>query len=450
MTPRADKGRPPLAPGRLPLVGHAPQLARRPLAFLRSLPRHGELVRIRIGPRDVYIPTSAELTRQILVPDARKFDKGEMFDELRQQMGNGLVTSAGDFHRQQRRLVQPAFHPASVTSYAQLMSDRAVAWSASWQPGTALDLARQIDAVTLSTLIDVIFNQAGDDLRAAIRTWTGVRNGAMKRALSPAAAWRSRLAGTHRVGTDPEAERAVTALRRVIGREIELRRTGEQDAGGMLSALVHTRDRTSGAGMTDEEICDEVLNLFVAGTGTMSAALAWAFHEIAAHPDVEARLLDEIDTATGRGQVHAEHINRLPYTRQVLSEVLRRHPSWLLMRRTTQPVTLGNTDLPTGARVYLSPHILHHDPTLFPDPDTFDPDRWHPDRITPKHTSAFIPFSAGNRRCAGDGYAWTQLTLTLTNTLAQWQLRPADGLPVHPRVGTVERPDRLIMTPTPR
>ncbi|MFI5476525.1 cytochrome P450 [Streptomyces cacaoi] len=233
MTPRADTSRPvPLVPGRLPLLGHALHLARRPLSFLRSLPQYGELVRIRIGPQDVYAVTSAALTRQILVPDARKFDKGEMFDELRQQMGNGLVTSAGDFHRRQRRLAQPAFHPRRVTSCAQVMSDRAAAWAASWQPDTILDLARQIDTVTAGTLIDVIFRETNDDLRTAVRTWAVVRNGAMRRALSPAAAWRSRLAGAHQPGTDPEADRAVTALRGVIGQKTDHRRTENRTLAG--------------------------------------------------------------------------------------------------------------------------------------------------------------------------------------------------------------------------
>ncbi|MGW2586227.1 cytochrome P450 [Streptomyces virginiae] len=450
-TSPTDTGRPaPLVPGRLPLLGHAHHLAHRPLPFLRSLPQYGDLVRIRIGPQDVYVATSAALTRQILVPDARKFDKGEMFDELRQQMGNGLVTSSGDFHRRQRRLAQPAFRPERVFSFGHVMSDRAAAWAASWQPDTTIDLARQIDAVTLATLLDIIFNQTSDDLRATVKTWTAVRNGAMRRALSPAAAWRTRLAGAREPGSDPQAQKAVAALRNAVGQEINRRRTTGKDLGGLLSTLVHARDRQSGAGMSDEVVCDEILNLFVAGTGTMSAALAWTFHEIAHHPDVEQQLLAELDAVTGRTQVQAEHIPHLPYTRQVLSEVLRRHPTWLLMRRTIQPVPLDQTLLPTGARVYLSPHILHHNPALFPDPDSFTPDRWHPDRITPEHKDAFIPFSAGHRRCAGDGYAWTQLTLMLTNVLAQWRLRPADDRLVHSRVGTVERPDRLLMQPTRR
>ncbi|MFF1904820.1 cytochrome P450 [Kitasatospora sp. NPDC058218] len=450
-TPQAASGRHvPLAPGRLPLLGHAPQLARRPLPFLRSLSQHGELVRIRIGPRDVYVATSAPLTRQILVTDSRKFDKGEMFDELRQQMGNGLVTSAGDFHTRQRRLAQPAFHPDRVTSAATVMSNHAAAWAASWQPDTVLDMTRQIDTITLNTFLDVIFTDTSTDMKAAVRAWTGVRNGAMRRALSPLAAWRSHLTHTPRPTADPQADRALAALRHAIQQEIDQRRTGEQDPGGMLSTLVHARDRQSGAAMPDEQVCDEILNLLVAGTGTTSATLSWAFHEIARHPAVEQQLLREIDAVAPRTQVLAGHIPRLPYTRQVLSEVLRRHPVWLLMRRATQPVAINGTHLPTGTRLYLSPHILHHDPDHFPDPFTFDPDRWHPDRLTPHHTDTFIPFGAGRRRCAGDDHAWTQLTLMVANVLTRWRLRPADDHPVRSRVGTVERPDRLLMVPTRR
>jgi len=425
------------APARLPGLGHAAQLARDPLGFLRGLRDGGDLVRIFIGPRPVYVATGADLIHQVLVVQARSFDKGALFDELRVNLGNGLVTSAGDFHHQQRRRAQPAFHSTRITHYAQQMTAHTAARAATWRAGHPIVLDQEIDRLVLDILLDVLFDGGPDaEVLAAVKSWLGVRHAAMKRALSPVTAWRERLTVGRR---HPPAGPELQALQDVLVRMIRRRRAG-QPRGDLMSMLIEEMD--------DEAVGDELLTLFVAGTGTVSAALAWAFHELAGYPEVRHRLQDEVDRVLAGRPAEAGDVADLPYTTAVVHEVLRMHPVWLLMRRTITPVELAGVRLPPGTEVMFSPHALHRDPGLYRDPDAFDPGRWLGG--TPPRRGTFIPFGAGNRLCIGEGFAWTELVIVLATVTARWRMEPVPGSRLRTRIGTVERPVELMMTPIVR
>ncbi|MFD0327620.1 cytochrome P450 [Streptacidiphilus monticola] len=193
--------------------------------------------------------------------------------------------------------------------------------------------------------------------------------------------------------------------------------------------------------MTDSEIRDELGSILFAGVETSATALTWALHEIAGDREVERRLLDELDSVL-RGRAPSwEDVPRLPYLRQVLNETLRLHGVTLLMRRAVEPVTVGGIDLPAGAEVAFSLYALQVDPRTFADPGRFDPDRWLPERAAELPRHAFIPFGAGTRKCIGEGWAWTEMTIALATLLSRWRFRPAPG----PRPGRSPPPCR---TPT--
>jgi cytochrome P450 len=236
----------------------------------------------------------------------------------------------------------------------------------------------------------------------------------------------------------------------VLARLVRARRAqhGEQD--DLLSMLLASQDPRTGARMTDEELCDELVTLFVAGTETVSAALAWTFHELARHPEVEARLHAEVDATLGGRPVSAADLPDLRYTRRIAQEVLRLHSVWLLMRRAVAPVELGGVALEPGAEVFFSPYALHRDPRWYPDPNAFDPDRWLPERSAGLPRGAYIPFGAGNRLCVGEGFAWAELAIVIATVASRWRLVPVPGHEVRPRIGTLEEPERLPMTPYPR
>ncbi|MFH8407012.1 cytochrome P450 [Streptomyces sp. NPDC018019] len=442
---RARTGaRAPTAPGRLPLVGHAPRLQRDALRFVRELRHHGPVTKIRIGPRPVHVVNSAELVREVLTVQARAFDKGAMFDALRVPLGDGLITAAGDRHLRHRRMMQPAFHHDRIGRYARVMSERALARSGAWASGTTVDLVPEIHRLTLDILLRTLFAEPQDpELHPAVKDWLSVKYHSMRLALSPLHAWAERLPllpGWRPPDAGP-LRRLVAVQRRIIGTY----RADGRDRGDLLSMLLLAGGR-EGA-LSDTEVTDELITLFLAGTGTVSASLAWALHEVSRRPDVQRGIHDELDTVLGGSPPGFGHLPALTFTRQVLTEVLRLHPpSWLLMRRAVRPVVLGGVPLSPGAEVFFSPYALHHDPQPYGNPDRFDPERWPRDAAAKAPRHAYLPFGAGSRLCLGEDFAWTELTLALAAFLAHRRVTPDDSAPVRPLVGTVLRPDRLLLT----
>lgn len=226
------------------------------------------------------------------------------------------------------------------------------------------------------------------------------------------------------------------------------RAEGVTDHGDLLSTLLRAQDE-SGDGMTDQQTYDEVLTLLTAGIETTALALAWAFHEVSRHPEVERRLVAELDEVLGGRPVTFADLPRLTYTAAVVHEVLRMYPVWILMRRAVEPVDLDGVRLPAGAEVIVSPHALHHDPASFPDPHRFDPDRW----LSPSHAvprGAYIPFAAGVRQCVGNAFAQAEVVITLATVLSRWRLVPVPGKPVRTKFTSAAYPSGLLMTAVPR
>ncbi|MEU7226595.1 cytochrome P450 [Streptomyces chrestomyceticus] len=435
----------PVAPGRVPLAGHAPRFRRDALRFVREQRHHGPVTKVYIGPRPVHVVNSGELVRELLTAQARSFDKGAMFDALRVPLGDGLITAAGDRHLRHRRTMQPAFHHDRIAGYARVMSERSLARSAAWAPGTTRDLVPDIHRLTLDILLSTLFADPQDpELRTAVKDWLTVKYHSMRLALSPLHAWAERLPLLP--GWRPPDDGPLRRLVAVQQRIVDGYRADGRDRGDLLSMLL-LAGGPEGA-LSDTEVTDELITLFLAGTGTVSASLAWALYEISRRPDVQRRLHDEFDTVLEAGRPpRFEDVPALVFTRQVLTETLRLHPpSWLLMRRAVRPVTLGGVRLAPGAEVFFSPYALHHDPHLYEDPEQFRPDRWPPDAAAkpPRHT--YLPFGAGSRLCIGEDFAWTELTLAVAAFTAHRRLEPVAAAPVRPLVGTVLRPDRLPLT----
>nr|CEL23244.1 cytochrome P450 [Kibdelosporangium sp. MJ126-NF4] len=379
-----------------------------------------------------------------MVTQAASFRKGAMFDKFRPFVGNGLITSQGAFHLRQRRLIQPAFHRDRIAGYAQAMQRTVAEFTDAWQPGEV----RQVNA-DMQMLAAIIVGRslfAGEFGRPGIEVAREslpivVKQG-MVRALMPGTTDRILVAGNRRF------DRAVARMRGVVhGLITQWRTMGDQ--GDLLSMLLATRDE-DGTGMTDEEIYDEVVTLLSAGIETSALALAWLFHEIGRNPEVEHRLCQEIDEVLGGRPAGLDDVAELTYTKQVVNEVLRMYPIWLLMRRTTEDVELAGVHLPPGTEVTISPHTLHFDPRSFADPGRFDPDRWAPDRIADIPRGAFIPFGGGNRQCIGNVFAQTEMVITVATIAARWRLRPIHSRPTITKFTNAAYPVRLDMTAVPR
>ncbi len=432
------------APGRLPVVGHGLRLLRDPLGYIQSLREHGDVVRIRIGPSLLHVVTSSTLIHQVLVTQAAHFERGRVFDKATGAIGKGVIVSNGDFHRQQRGMLQPGFHRARIQGYVETMRQQARTQAEGWSPGGRISLREEMHRLALNTVTCALFGaNPGPDTAAEIGAYIDAANAWVSRhTLLPGRAFEALPTPGN---IDFSRKRA--RFDELVGAYIEARRADGRDRGDLLSALIAAQDAETGKGMSDQQLRIEIAGLFVAGSETTATSMTWLFHELGRNPDIEARLHHEIDGALAGRAVTADDLTRLPYLGRVISETLRRYPvAWLLMRRALRDVDLGGTRIPAGAEVLVSPILLHRDPAVHPDPLRFDPDRWLPERAQSMPRHAHIPFGDGKHKCIGDTFARTEMMVAVATIAAGWRLVPLAGQAVREVPRAVLRPDRVTMT----
>jgi cytochrome P450 len=410
-----------------------PAFAADPPGFLlRRALAGGPMTPLRLGRRAVYVVAGPEEAHQVLSRH-RDFPKGVAHDPARPEpgpplalaFGNGLLSSSGPHQARQRRLMQPAFAPASVASYADRMVEEAERFAAGLVDGRRLELVSALSELTLRivtrTIVDTPLTPA--DLRAirsavsAGQSLAGVRG--LVRARNPAGV--ARLV--------PKVGAAMAPARAVIGRLVAERRQGPR-RDDVLSLLLEAVDADTGERMTDRDVEDEVLTLLLAGHETTTNALSWTFALLAVNPSARARLLAEVDAAYGDdGQPHGLELTELPWTAAALDEAMRLYPpAWLILRHTDQPARIGRTDVPAGTTLILSPYVTQRIPALWPDPGVFRPERFapggaaHPVRRRP--LAAYLPFGGGPRICIGEHFALLEARIVLVVLSRDWLFEP--------------------------
>ncbi|WP_156724557.1 cytochrome P450 [Streptomyces apocyni] len=436
----------PVAPGKLPVLGHAIPLWRRPIAFLESLRTVGGVVRIDLATWPVYVLTSPDLVDAVLVSEARHFGRGRVFDKLRPLFGNGIVTTDGEFHRKQRRLMQPAFHRAQLTAYAEVMAQQADAMAASWTAGQELSIVTEMRRFALGSVAKMIFS--GDMGRPAVaevhRSLPVVLEGMLVRAVMPKALDRLPIPLNRRF------DAAAARLRRIIDEVIVEYRAEQEDRQDLLSLLLSAVDADTGERMSDEQVRDEVIAIMFAGTETSATVLSWIFHELGRDPEARKRLQAEVDGVVGSGPVRPDHVPQLTYTHHVFHEALRLHSPLLFTRRALAPVNLAGVAIPAGAEVAYSPYALHRDPALFPQPQRFQPERWEKSPKRRPHLNSFIPFGAGQHKCIGDHFAAAEIVIAVASVMSRWDVVHAPGVTVREVAAGIPQPDELTMMPVAR
>ena len=402
----------------LPLLGAGLSLQHDRLAFLRRASRAGgEIVHFRLGPREGYFVNSSDLVQEVLVAHAPEVEKA--FRLLRGSplylLGNGLLTSMNASHKRQRKLIAPAFQPRHIVAYAGCMTSYAEQIQALWADGATIDVAHEMRRLTLwivgKTLFDADVLAQADDVGAALTTVMRDSNARRHALVQVPATWptpRNRRLRAARARLDATVYRIIAA-----------RRQSGEDRGDLLSVLLRTQDQDDGGFMTDQQVRDEAMTLFLAGHETTANALSWTLYLLAQHPEVYAHVRAEVDLVLqGRTPTVAD-LAHLPYTLQVLKEALRLYPpAYILLRYVAEPLTLGGHRLPQGAVVVISPYTLHRRPDYFPEPERFDPSRFVPEVEGRLPRYAYLPFGAGPRACIGNHFALMEAHLVLA-TLAQ-------------------------------
>ncbi|MGW7441638.1 cytochrome P450 [Streptomyces sp. NPDC054849] len=414
--------------GGVPWLGHVTQMVRDPLAFLSSLRGGPAMVRVRLAGRAVYVVNAAEAAHQVLVSSV--FDKGGPFmDTARVLVGNGVITCSNADHRRQQPVMRPAFHRDQVARYSPVMGECIAQAVGGWREGELLDvearmygLAAQVVARTL--IAAPAGRRAADTMACALPV---LLEGMFRQLLVP---WP--LLHRFPLPANRRFRRAQVRLKLAVGDVIAQYRAGEAPGDDLLSLVMAAADG-DGRPLDDTEVRDQVLSVLAAGVETTASLLAWTLHALADHPDVESRLWAELDRELAASAPAFADIERLPYTRQVLTEVLRLWPpTWMLSRVALEETVLAGFTVPAGADVIVSPYTLQRDPDVFPDPGRLDPDRWLPERVTSAQRQAFMAFGGGRRKCLGEHYGMTETVLALATISSRWQLRKAGATPLRP------------------
>lgn len=447
-TPVAREWRVAQAPGALPLLGHALHMGRNPLRFLSSLPQRADLVELRIGRNRAFLPCHPELVQQVLL-NTRVFDTGgPVKEKARPILGNGLITSDWADHRRQRRLVQPAFHPARIATYAQVMHEEVQAQVGRWRAGQVVDVSEVTQALTARITARALFatDIAPNAVAVIQHCLPVIVRGAYRNAVDPTG-----LLAKLPTAANREFTRALDDMHRLIDGIVAAYRTSDDDRGDLLSALLAAEDPQSGGKLSDQEIHDQVMTLLLAGIETTASALTWALHLLAQNPEAESRLHAEVDEVLGSRSPAYADLPALGYTQRVFTETLRLFPpAWLYSRTTTAAIELAGRELQPGDDIMISPYVLHRMPSLFARPEHFDPDRWLPGRAKDVARGAYLPFGAGSRKCIGDVFGVTEATLALAAIASRWRLRPLPGTRIKPRPQMSLSAGPLPMTVQPR
>lgn len=427
----------PRAPGARPLVGHLPAFLRSPLAFLRALPTHGSAVEVRFARMPIVVVCDPELTRTVLVQD-RIFDKGgPLFERLREAGGQGLATCPASEHRRQRRLMQPAFHQGRFPDYARIITQRIDTVVGGWHDGQVLDLGVTSRSLTADLVLSSVF---GTRLTPALHTrlaadFDTLMAGFTRHTLLPRPLRKVRTPGNVRyLEATERVRRSMAELTAERRRRADAEGPEDPEGATLLSMLMAARDPDSDTpALTDDELVDQAVTMYSAGTETTAGAVNWSLRLSATHPDVHRRLTAEVTSVLGGRTARWEDLPRLPYTRQVFTEALRMYPpGWFLTRRTEKDTVLGPYALPGGTTLAYSPYLISHLPQLHPDPLRFDPDRW--DARGGKPQVPFTVFGGGARKCIGDEFSLMEGVMLLASLLSHWDITLLDTRLTPPRL----------------
>lgn len=417
------------------------EYAQDPLGFLSGSARvYGDVATLRFMGQTFYLLSRPDLIDYVLVENNRNFTKTRLLRRNRRLLGEGLLTSEGGFWRRQRRLAQPAFHRKRVAAYGEVMVALAERSLEGWRDGETIDVHEEMMRLTLEIVAKCLFDA---DVGAEARDV----GSAMKVALEDFAAQRRLVRIPKSIPTPHNVrfERAARRLDEVVRTIIEERRkSGEEDRGDLLSMLMLAEDEC-GERMTDKQLRDEVMTLFLAGHETTANALSWTLWLLSLNPEVEAKLATELGRVLGGRDPTVADLPRLPYVERVIKESMRLYPpAWVMGRESVGECEVGGYRMPAGTTALMSQWVVHRDPRYHDDPERFDPDRWTAEYEEGLPRFAYFPFGGGPRQCIGAGFAMTEARLILATAAQRYRMELAPGQRVEPYASVTLRPKNGI------
>jgi cytochrome P450 len=433
--------------------------------------KYGDISYFKLGPNQhVYLINNPDYIEKVLIYDHRNFKKGKRLQVAKNILGEGLVTSEGDIHSRQRRLIQPIFHPKRITEYGKIMTDYAIRFRDRWKDGETIDISQEMMQLTLAVICKSVLNyDIESEAKQVDKALTIVRNYS-KRLQSPIG---------HIIDKIPilpaprGARKAKEELDSMVYRLISDRRqqyqqqeANDKPYNDLLSKLLEAQDpslmdpasqnsarpttASSNGQMSDKQVRDEVMTIFIAGHETTANALTWTFYLLSQYPDAEKKLHDEIDSvlgySDGSGRDIAkipttEDIQKLQYTEKVLRESMRLYPPvWTMGRYVENDYNVGQYSIPAGSSILMSQYVMHHDPRYYEEPERFNPDRWTAEFKSQLPRFSYFPFGGGIRGCIGEPFAWMEGILITAIIAQKWTMRLIPGQRIKPDPAITLRP----------
>jgi cytochrome P450 len=411
------------------LGGNDESLAR----LSRYFAEFGDIYRVFAPSRGVYnyVINHPDDIKRVLLTNHRNYTKGEGMDRVKILLGNGIMTSEGDFWRNQRRMMQPAFHRRVIDQFSALIREVNDKFAARWAEkaarAEAVNLSDDTSELTLEIVLRSIF---GSDL-ARLERQLGANP------FEVVAKEQNR---------DLKFAFRFRSLTKLVAELIERRRRQPEEHFDFLSMLMATRDRSTNEAMSDKELIDEVLTLIVAGHETTAAALTWTWYLIGQHPDTAEQLQSEADRAGSDQTLSLDAAESLQFTHRVLQEALRLYPpGWLITRRTLEADELGGYPIAPRTDVFISPYTLHRHPAYWSDPQEFRPERFAGADAEERHRFAYIPFAVGPRHCIGENIAMFEMLVHVHAMSRRFRLTPAGNEPIELEAQINLRPRSNLM-----
>lgn len=426
---------PPGPPSRLRHWSAGP-LGNDPLGFFTALTRkYGDVAGLQLlNFRTIYI-NHPDMIEDVLVNHPRRYTKGRVLRANRRVFGEGLLTSEGEFWLRQRRLAQPAFHRARIAAYAATMVEYTERLLQDWRDGDERDAHQEMMRLTLQivgkTLFDADVERDAQDVGKSLELLLEVGADFRRAIFIPE--WLP-------TPTNIRVRRAVRQIENILYRIIAERRASGHDSGDLLSMLLAAQDE-DGSRMTDKQLRDETITLFLAGHETTANTMAWTWWLLAQNPAVEAKLHAELDAVLAGRAPSLEDLPKLAYAGHVISESLRLYPpAWGMARLAIEDHELAGYPVKNGMGVAFSQWVVHRDARWYDEPQAFRPERWEGDLLKRIPRFAYFPFGGGPRQCIGNSFALMEATLILATVAQKFRLKLVPGHPVVPFASITLRP----------
>ncbi len=403
------------------------------LRFVTRLARdYGDIMLIRNFGRHHYLVNHPDYIEKILMSGYKIRTSRPM--ALRHALGKGLVTSQGELHRIMRKTVQPSFHRPEIVGHAELMISEAEHTVSDWQHGQTLDIAEEMTHLTLGVIVNFLFGTGfRDEIKKLSEAAYLVHLHMSQDFKSTWEVLRERFPVT---GKFTRLAKARQYLNEKIYSMMEKKRSeGNLEGQDFLSAMLRAQKTSPDAkDITDRQIRDEVITLFMAGHETVASALGWTWYLLSEHPEVERKMHEELKSVLGENgrRPTVEDVPKLVYTKMVLSESMRLYPPvWAAARRPDhEDLELEPYLIPRDSTIFYSQYVVHRDARFFPEPEHFIPERFTPEEEAKRPKFAYFPFAAGHRKCIGEGFAWQEALLAIAVIAPHWRLRMVKNHPI--------------------